>query len=120
MNTLCNQVQEKNSCSQIIDASEVKHLAGCSQCQNIFADYQAFSMLLAEDFEHFEVPANFADKVMLSIEDSRNQADWFESLGQIVSRFMEIPIVQYASLVTGFSAGIISFIRFVAFVFIPA
>ena len=74
-------------------------------------------MLLAEDFEHFEVPANFADKVMLSIEDSRNQADWFESLGQIVSRFMEIPIVQYASLVTGFSAGIISFIRFVAFVF---
>jgi len=120
MNKPCNHVQEKIACSINLDLQEQKHIAGCIECQNIFADYQTLALLLDEDTNKVEVPDYFSDKVMASIEQLQNEGDWFERFGKAVSRMLEIPLVHYGSLATGFGVGALTFVRFVAFVFIPA
>lgn len=120
MNKQCNQVQEKIACSIILDLQEQKHIANCAKCQNVFADYQTLAILLDTDMNKVEVPDHFSDKVMVSIEQLQNESDWFERFGMAVSRMLEIPLVQYGSLATGFGVGALTFVRFVAFIFIPA
>jgi hypothetical protein len=120
MKKQCNHVQEKIACSITLDLQEQKHIADCTDCQNVFADYQTLALLLDEDMNKVEVPDYFSDKVMASIEQMQNESDWFERFGLAVSRMLEIPLVQYGSLATGFGVGALTFVRFVAFIFIPA
>jgi hypothetical protein len=120
MNKKCNHVQEKIVCSITLDLQEQKHIADCIECQNVFSDYETLALLLDEDMKSVEVPDYFSNKVMASIEQMQNESDWFERFGLAISRMLEIPLVQYGSLATGFGVGAFTFVRFVAFIFIPA
>lgn len=116
----CQPTQEKISCGLVLDIEDQKHLLECSQCQAIYTDYQMLATLFDANKDEFLVPFDFSDRVMNSIVTENNQSDWFENIFSKVNSIFEYPLVQYSSMLTGFGIGIFSFIRFVAFIFIPA
>lgn len=120
MNKTCNHIQEKLACAINLELADQKHLAECPHCQNVFADYQMLMVLLDEEGSKIEIPDSFADNVMKSIEQVQTESDWYERFVGAFARWLDIPLVQYGSLATGFGVGILTFVRFVAFVFIPA
>ena len=117
MNKICNHLQEKLACAINLDLADQKHLASCSECQNIFADYQMLMTLLDEEAANIEIPESFSENVMKSIEQIRLEEDWYDRFFKFFSRALEIPAVEYGSLVTGFGVGILTFVRFVAYVY---
>lgn len=120
MNKTCNTLQEKIACAITLDLDDQKHLAGCLDCQSVFADYQMLMVFLGDEGAEIEIPDSFSDNVMSAIEQTQSEGDWYDSFLKLLSRLMETPVIQYGSLATGFGVGILTFIRFVAFVFIPA
>lgn len=120
MNKICNNLQEKLACAASLEQTEQQHLSGCSDCQNVFADYQMLMVLLDEEDVKVEIPDSFSENVMKAIEQNQNKSDWYDRALKIFERLLEKPVIQYGSLATGFGLGVLTFIRFVAFVFIPA
>lgn len=120
MNKHCNHVQEKISCDLNLDFDEQKHLSACSHCQLVFMDHQNLVNLFRQEMSNVNVPENFSDNVMAAVEKWENEGDWFVTIGRKVQSAMNVPLIQYGSLATGFGLGLMTFVRFVAFIFIPA
>ncbi len=120
MSKSCNDIQEKLACAISLDLEDHKHLVACQYCQAVFADLQVLNTFLDEEDSKIEVLDGFSNKVMMSIEQLTSEEDWFDRLLGKFNRLIEIPLFQYGSLVSGFGLGLLTFIRFVAFVFIPA
>jgi hypothetical protein len=120
MTSFCNRTQEKIASGVSLEILDQKHLSECRHCQNIYADYQMLSTLIESNQNEFSVPDDFSDRVMKSILAEQSKSDWFDSIFNKIYHFLDAPVVQYSSMVTGFGLGLFSFIRFVAFIFIPA
>ncbi|MGZ3775679.1 MAG: hypothetical protein ACXVCY_18015 [Pseudobdellovibrionaceae bacterium] len=118
MKSICNEVQEQISLGKVLSASQTTHLSQCSQCQCIYTDYQ----ILITAFRHqaeIVIPENFTDNVMAKVYDYVDQKDWFENIVSHFTEWSRIKIFEYCYLTAGVGLGIFSFIRFIAFIFIP-
>lgn len=119
MSTNCQILQEKLACEISLELVDQQHLVTCSYCQKVYSDYQLLVSLIEEE-ENVALPDAFAEKVMKAIEQPQNAHDWYEDFLILFQQFMDAPLIQYSTIATGFGLGIITFCRFVAFVFIPA
>jgi hypothetical protein len=120
VNKACSQIQEKIACAINLELSDQIHLVECINCQNVFSDYQILMVALNEEGQDVKIPESFADGVMKSIAQIQTRDDWYDRFIGQLARWLEVPLVQYGSLAAGFGVGILTFLRFVAFVFIPA
>jgi hypothetical protein len=120
MKKKCLDVQEKLATGIDLLEPESQHLSDCQNCQNVFADYLALTALIEQDANDIFVPDSFLENIMSEVANISQRQDWFEMMVAKVNIWLQIPLVEYGYLATGFVFGVVSFFRFVAFVFIPA
>lgn len=120
MSNLCQEVQEKLATEVKLTDHDNQHLFTCKKCQSTFADYQALVSLIDTDASEIKVPDHFLDNVMNEISELSHENDWFEITISKLKSWSKIPVIEYSYLFSGFCFGVFSFIRFVAFIFIPA
>lgn len=120
MKKKCLDVQEKLATGSKLIEMESQHLSDCYDCQNVFADYMALTALIEQDSNEIFVPDSFLENIMSEVTNIAQGQDWFEKMVAKINIWLQIPLVEYSYLATGFVLGVVSFFRFVAFVFIPA
>ena len=108
----CALIQETIAWNREMNESDKLHCMSCPKCMEIFGLITELDVFIKESSQP-EIPADFADKVMLLIEEEEQSAkDWFDKLSVKVGSLFQLKFVRWALVGSGILFSIFRFFRF--------